>query len=330
MNIVSRIDRFDTVPMADKIDLKRLRYFVAVAEAGSFTRAAERLDMAQSHLSRQIMRLEKALGQRLFVRRARHVELTDAGLILRQEVDFIASRLDGLPERMNEAADGSIGSLCIGFTAAESFNTLTAGVISALASEEPRLSIGFCVKPRSQLMEAIVERRIQAGFVRPPASCSSEILIEELVSEPILLAVARGHRLADRERLALADIAEEPVVLCERGAAPEIYDHILAGCQSAGFNPRVIFHVPDPTCALLLASAGVAVTLVPASLRSVHAESLHFAALDGDVLHTSLALITRADEHIAGVKLVRKHALATAALQGRARLPLGSGHAGHR
>jgi len=317
MNIITRIDRFDTAPMADKIDLRRLRYFVAVAEAGSFSRAAERLDMAQSHLSRQIMRLETALGRRLFVRRARHVELTDAGLILRQEADFIASRLDGLPERMSAAADGSTGSLCIGFTGAEAFNSLTASVISALAHEEPRLSVGFCVKPRSQLMEAIGERRVQAAFVRPPASCSPEILIEELISEPILLAVARSHRLAKRERLALAEIAEEPVVLCERGAAPETYDHILTGCQGAGFNPRVIFHVPDAICALLLASAGIAVTLVPASLRAVHAESLHFAELDGDVLHTSLALITRADEHIAGVKLLRKQALAAVALMRR-------------
>ena len=88
MNLVTRIHRSDAEPILDKIDLKRLRYFTAVAEAGSFSRAAERLNVAQSLLSRQIMRLEQELGHRLFVRRARHVELTDAGQILRQETDY--------------------------------------------------------------------------------------------------------------------------------------------------------------------------------------------------------------------------------------------------
>src|SRR5262249_4868402 len=124
MNIVSRIQGADCAPILDKIDLKRLRCFMAVAEAGSFSRAAERLGMAQSHLSRQVMRLEAALGHRLLVRRPRHVELTDAGGILRQEANLISLKLDGLLERMNEARGGSVGSLCLGFTATECFHPL--------------------------------------------------------------------------------------------------------------------------------------------------------------------------------------------------------------
>jgi DNA-binding transcriptional LysR family regulator len=324
MNIVSRINGFDAVPMLEKIDLKRLRYFIAVAEAGSFSRAGQRLNVAQSHLSRQIMRLEAALGQRLFVRRARHVELTDAGQILRQETNFITSRLNGLPERMKEAAGGSIGTLCVGITLTESFNDLAAKVIAALLREEPELSLQFCVESRSCLIESIVDRRVHAGFARPPAIASPEIRIDELATEPILLAVVRTHKLAGRERIALSEIAEEPMILCERASAPEVYDDILHGCQSAGFLPRVIFHAPEPTSALLLASAGIGITLVPASLRSVHAEALHFAAVDGNISNTSLALITRSGEHIAGVKLLRRHALATATPQGARQQSLGA------
>jgi DNA-binding transcriptional LysR family regulator len=319
MNIVSRINRFDALPFLDKIDLKRLRHFIAVAEAGSFSRAAERLNMAQSHLSRQIMRLEAALGQRLFVRRARHVELTDAGQILRHETNFITCRLNGLPQRMSKAAVGSTGSLCVGFTVAGSFNSFAAGVIGALTREEPSLSLRFCVEQRTCLFEAIVDRRVQAVFARPPGTASSDVRIDELVNEPILVAVARTHRLAKREQVELSEIADESFILCDRGFAPEDYDDIIGGCQIAGFSPRVIFHTPEPSSALLLAAAGIGLTLVPASARSHHPEYLHFASLGGNILKTGLALITRADEHLAGVKLLRKHALAAAALEGAMR-----------
>jgi len=101
--------------------------------------------------------------------------------------------------------------------------------------------------------------------------------------------------------------------LWERTPAPEIYDDIIAACQKAGFSPRVISHVPEPICALLLTSAGLAVTLVPASLRSTHAGQINFIPLTNRSLNTSLALITRTDEHLSGVGLLRKHALAVAA-----------------
>src|SRR5258708_16583974 len=175
MNSISPIQGSDCGRILDKIDLKRLRCFMAVADAGSFSRAAERLGVAQSHLSRQVMRLEAALGHRLFVRRPRHVELTDSGVILRQEAKFISLKLDGLLERMNEARGGSVGSLCLGFTAAECFHPLPARVVENVARQEPRLSLSVCIEPRSSLIEAIVDRRIQACFARPPDVASSEI-----------------------------------------------------------------------------------------------------------------------------------------------------------
>ena len=315
MNIVSPIHRADAEPILNKIELKRLRYFTAVAEANSFSRAAERLNVAQSHLSRQIMRLEQALGHRLFVRRARHVELTDAGQILRQETNIIILKLDSLPERMNQALGGASGSICLGFTVAGSFNAVTAKVIETIRRKEPQISLSFCVEPRRTLIEAIADRRVQACFVRPPAVSPPEIRVDHLVTEPIVLAVNKQHRLAGQAEVHLSEAAREPFVLWQRNPAPEIYDEMMAACQKVGFSPRVMYHAPQPVCALLLVAAGVAVSLVPASLRSVHIDRVSFIPLTGESLSTSLALITRADEHMAGVKLVRKHALAAAARQ---------------
>src|SRR5260370_10952090 len=209
MNIISRIQGSDCEPILDKIDLKRLRCCMAVADAGSFSRAGERLGIAQSHLSRQVMRLEAALGHRLFVRRPRHVELTDAGAILRQEAELTSVKLDSLLEQMNEARGGSVGSICLGFTVAECFHPLPARVIENVARQEPQLSLRFCVEPRSSLIEAIVDRRIQACLARPPDVASSDIRIDHLATEPMLLAVRKDHRFAGRDEIDLSEAAAD-------------------------------------------------------------------------------------------------------------------------
>lgn len=131
----------------DKVDLKSLRYFIAVAEAGSFSRAAERMNVAQSHLSRQIMRLEAELGHRLFVRKARHVEITDVGKIFRQEADVITAKLDGVPERLNEAVNGASGSVCIGVTLATSFHSLTATIVEKVLRTDRTCHTDFASNP---------------------------------------------------------------------------------------------------------------------------------------------------------------------------------------
>src|SRR5262249_11686832 len=146
-----------------------------------------------------------------------------------------------------------------------------------------------------------------------------DIRVDNLMTEPVLLAVHKGHRLAGHDSVDLAEIAGDPVVLCERNWAPETYDALTVACQKIGFSPRVIYHAPQESCALLLASAGAAVTFVPTSARTLHADKLHFASLAGVDLTTSLALITRADEHIASVRLLRKRALGLAASETSAR-----------
>jgi DNA-binding transcriptional LysR family regulator len=310
MNFVARIRRSYAETILDKVDLKLLRFFTAVAEAGSFTRAAERLLVNQSHLSRQVMRLERALGHRLLVRRPRHVELTDAGQILLQEANFITIKLDGLQERIHQAVRGSRGSLVLGFTVADSFNPLSAKIVDALARHEPRVAMNFCFEPRESLIEAMADRRIHACFARPPAIARPDFRIDPLISEPILLAVPKHHRLAEKTKTSLSQVAHEPFVLWERDSDPEIYDDIIEACQRAGFSPRVIHHAPNPVCALLLVSAGLGVSLIPASLNSIHATRVRFVLLAGEGPNTGLALITRANEHIASVKVLRKHALA--------------------
>ena len=321
MDAAGRIHEAVCGPTLDKIDLKQLKYFMAVAEAGSFSRASVRLKIAQSHLSRQVMRLETALGHRLFVRRPRHVELTDAGQILCREAQFISLKLGSLPQRMNEADAGSIGSLCLGLTAAECFHGLLAKIVESVLRDEPRLSLSFRVETPGLLLERLLDRSIHAYFAPPPASPSAEIQIDCLEKEPLLLAVHKQHRFAAFDEIGLSEAVSEPFILCEREASPDLYDQIIKASGRAGFSPRVAAHVPHPACALLLASAGVGVTFVPLSMRSVHGGGLHFVSLAGNELNTSLVLVTRANEHVAGVRLLRKHAQAAAAVRQAALRP---------
>jgi DNA-binding transcriptional LysR family regulator len=306
------LHRLDGEPLVDRVDLKRLRYFVAVAEAGSFSRAAERAGIAQSHLSRQIMSLEGALGHRLFVRRARHVELTDAGQILLAETGHLMQRLNTLPERMNAANTGAIGSLCIGIAAAGSFHSIVARTIESFARQRPQLALKFSVAPRSQLVESVVDRKVQACFAQAPARDSPDIRVERLITEPVLIALHRSHRLAGRDHVDLADIAGDPFVMVERNCAPEFYDDVMVACQKAGFAPQLVCHTSQELGALPLVSAGMAVTLVPAFVARMNFENVHFVSIADATLNTSLDFITRTDEHMVGVSLLRKQALAVA------------------
>jgi DNA-binding transcriptional LysR family regulator len=311
MNVMP-LHRFDGEPLVDKVDLKRLRFFLAVAEAQSFSRAAERLRIAQSHVSRQIMSLEEALGHRLFVRRARHVELTDAGQVLLAETGHVMQRLNALPERMSAASAGAIGSLCIGIAAAGSFHSIVARTIESFARQRPKFVLKFSVASRSQLLESIVDRRVQACFARAPAPAWPEIRVEPLITQPMVIALPKSHRLAARDQVDLSEIAGDPFVMVERNWAPELYDDVIVACRMAGFEPQLVCHSPHELGALQLVSTGMAVTLVPAFVGGMNFENVHFASIADSALSASLEFITRNDEHSIGVRLLRKQALAIA------------------
>jgi DNA-binding transcriptional LysR family regulator len=311
MNMVPS-HRPDGERLVDKIDLKRLRYFLAVAEAESFTRAAERLHVAQSHISRQIMSLEEAIGHRLFVRRARHVELTDAGQILLAETGHVMQRLNTLPERMNAASAGAVGSLCIGIATAGSFHSVVARTIESFVRHRPQFVLKFSVASRSQLLESVVDRRVQACFARAPALASPDIRVEPLITQPMVIALPKSHRLAGRDQVDLSEVADDPFVMVERDWAPELYDDVIGACQKAGFEPRLVCHSPHELGALQLVSAGIAVTLVPAFVGDMNFGNVRFVSIADTTLNANLDFITRTDEHMIGVRLLRKQALAIA------------------
>jgi DNA-binding transcriptional LysR family regulator len=276
--------------------------------------------VGQPHLSRQVMELESDLRHRLFVRRSRHVELTDAGRALLQATCKLFAEIDRIPQLLNEASNGFLGSLCIGFMESASFTCLPAKIIEALMRNAPHLALSFCRRARTQLIEGILERRIQAAFVRPPAVVPPNVKVDHLQTERMLLAHNMSDLVPDCSEVGYAELAEMttiPFILWRRDNAPEIYDGLIEACLKCGYSPRVLFHMPRSIPALFLASRGVGLTPVPESMKSMNIEGLHFVPFASDVLSTALALITRADEQAESVKILRRHALACANAQAR-------------
>lgn len=279
------------------LDLRRLRYFMAVADAESFRRAAERLGMAQPPLSQQIMALEHQLGQRLFIRHARTIELTDAGRALHDMAAPLLDSAASIPARIDRAARGREGVLCIGFTPGASLHPLLPAALRSFRNDAPNVDLIFEELDTVPLCDRVSDGEVHLALIRPPAPVRDRLRVEHVFKEPIFAAVPHTHRLADASTAALADFADDDIVLFERSLAPAIYDSILEACKEAGFVPRIVHHAPQKTSAMMLAAGGAGVTFVPASMRGIHGGSLKLVGLDGPEPMADLAIATRYGEH---------------------------------
>ncbi len=277
-------------------DLRRLRYFVAVAETGGFRLAADRIGIAQPPLSQQIMALEKELGQQLFMRHARSIELTDAGRALLAEAVPLLERADAIPLRVRRAAEGAQGMLCIGFTSATSFHPFLPQLLRAYRRNAPGVAVSFVEDETVSLCDRVAEGRVAAAIIRPPAPARERLIVKPLLDESVMAAVPRDHPLAERRALALTELAAEDLVLFERALAPGLYDAILAACVAAGFSPQIAHHAPQKTSALMLAAGGAGIALVPGSLTGIHADDLVMVPLAGAQPIAPMAIAMRERE----------------------------------
>lgn len=291
-------------------DLRRLRYFLAVAETASFRQAAQALGMAQPPLSQQIMALEKQLGERLFIRHSRNVELTDAGRVLLAEAEPLLARAAEIPERLRRAAAGRIGTLHLGFTPALAHHPLLPKLLRSFRAEAPEIELRFKEADTDFLCREVTAGRIKAAFIRPPVPAYERLRVDKLVDEPLKLAVPASHRFADGTAVPLTALADEDVVMFERALAPDLYDAIMAACAKAGFSLRVVHHAPQKVSAMMLAAGGAGITIVPASLEGVHGDALRMVAIDGMQPTAEIALATHSGEHSAPPIAFRRLCLA--------------------
>lgn len=284
------------------MDIRALRYFVAVAETGHMTRAAEQLGIQQPPLSVQIKTLERELGVLLLRRHPRGVALTDAGRLFQAEAARMLQDMEAMKQRMTRVAKGQAGTLAVGFTSSAAAHRFMPEALRAFRRAHPDVELQLREDNAAELTEALAAGRLHCGLLRVPVARPEGLVFETLLREPVLVAMPSDHRLAlarhkDSRPLPLAKLCEEGIILVRRPGAPGLYAELLALCHAKGLRPRVVAEVDRMMTNLNLVAAGVGLSVVPASMAGVHAHAVAYARLaDGGQLDAPLTLVSRAGE----------------------------------
>jgi DNA-binding transcriptional LysR family regulator len=265
------------------MELRHLRYFIAVAEEGHVTRAAERLGMQQPPLSQQIRALERELDVQLFRRRPRGVELTDAGSALLAEARAIMSHIDHACAAARRTARGEQGRIAVGFTSSAPFHPFVPRVIRAYRDAFPLVGLTLEEGGTMELVDDLREERIDVAFVRTAIADQQGLVVSPLLQEAMVLALPRAHRLARRasKAVSLKALAEETFIVYRRHNGPGLYDAIVSACNAAGFSPRVGQEAPRIVSTLNLVAAGLGISLVPESLQRMRMDGVVFRRISG-------------------------------------------------
>jgi DNA-binding transcriptional LysR family regulator len=261
------------------VELRHLRYFVAVAEEMNVTRAAVRLGIAQPPLTQQIKLLERELGVQLLVRIGRRITLSEAGRLFLAEARAVLDRAGQAIAVARSAGHGETGTLRIGFTGSAGFNPSVTSILSTFRAEWPLVSLSLEESRTSTLLDALSVGRIDAAFVRPPVNCDG--IADRFVStEPLVLAVPARHHLADRQSARLAELRNEAFVLYSRNGGYGLSEMVVAACVGAGFQPLVAQNSPQMTSTINLVAASIGIAIVPSCMRSLRPDAVRFLDID--------------------------------------------------
>ncbi len=262
------------------MELRHLRYFVAVAEARTFTLAAARLGIQQPPLSQQIRMLEKELGFALFKRVPKGVELTAGGRVFLDEATAILASVKRAGQRASSAAHGKMGKLSLGFTSSAITHSLAPRLIRGFRLAYPDVELEFQEGSAAKLIQSVADGSVDIGTVRKPVSRPDGVGFRVLLNEPMMLVLPATHRLAraagkgkkgQTGLLSLRDLKGEAFILTRRPGAPGMYADLISACHRAGFTPKIAAEVENMLTNVALVAAGIGVSAVPESMRDIHA-----------------------------------------------------------
>ncbi|MGI9026132.1 MAG: LysR substrate-binding domain-containing protein [Burkholderiaceae bacterium] len=274
------------------MELRHLRYFVAVAEECSFTRAAERLHISQPPLSQQIAALEDELGTALLTRTSRRVELTAAGAAFLEHAHAILERADQARSHARAIGSGGAGRLEIGLSGSLLLGPMPR-IIAAYRRSHPGVEVILHEMTPAAQLSGLRDRKIDLSFTRTAAS--DELLASELAwTDPVVVAMPRGHRLHKRRRLELADLKDERFVMLRLDSSG-FAKYLHACCLEAGFVPHVSQQVVESQAIPSLVAAGLGVALVPASLERVHRRGVAYRNLAHNAPRADVYAVQRKD-----------------------------------
>jgi DNA-binding transcriptional LysR family regulator len=275
------------------MELRRLRYFVAVAEELSFRRAAEKLNLAQPPLSAQIKSLEQELGVRLLDRTTRSVALTHAGRVFLEEARAVLAAAANAERRAREAAHGLVGTLRLGVMAPTANATL-ARILRRFRKEFPSVELSISDLSIPEQFRRLRAHELDMGLARPPVPFP-ELDFEFVEEAQQVLALPAGHRLAAKRPIAWGDFDGEALVMVHPAMQHGYYDAFLAACAKAGAKPRVTQYANDIQTKLWLVSAGFGIAPTTKTMAEMRRPGLVFRRLPPGLPPVQTVLAWRRD-----------------------------------
>ncbi|HEY1947700.1 MAG TPA: LysR substrate-binding domain-containing protein [Bryobacteraceae bacterium] len=277
------------------IELRHLRYFVAVAEELHFGRAAQRLHLAQPPLSQQIRKLEEILGHALFARTSRAVKLTSAGEVF---LDRARRTLRNVEEDLEEARSvgrGEAGNLTVGFIGSSMLTPLPA-MLGRYRKQYPRVHLQLREFYTSFVLQGLLKGTLDAGIPRDGGPAEG-LDVETLFSEPYVAVLPAKHPLARLKTLSAADLRDEPFVFYSQTAGNRAYEKPVSLCEEHGFRPHVVQEAPHWLTILRLVGAGLGVSIGPACVERIAAPDVVCRSLRGATVSSDIELAYRSGEN---------------------------------
>jgi len=275
------------------MELRQLRYFVAVAEELHFRRAAERLHISQPPLSHQIQALETEMGCLLLTRTRRRVELTPAGAAFLRDARAILAELDAAVATARQIHSGQTGRLRINFVGS-ALLSIVPGAVQRFRDARPEVEVELRERPTVDQVRAVLDGVVDVGLVRQPIEPHRDLRVHTVAREPTFVAVPANHPLASLDTVPLARVAAEPLVLFPREQAPGFHDLLMSALAGTGVAPRVVQYAPETQTIIGLVAAGIGVSLVPASERRLAIEGVAYRPVP-EAPDVELAAISRVD-----------------------------------
>lgn len=281
------------------MELRHLRYFVAVAQTLHFGRAARRLNISQPPLTQQIHNLEEELGVQLFDRSTRKVVLTAEGELFLKRAEAILHQAEQASAEVRRAAQGGGETLVVGYMGSAILREIIP-LLREFHARFPRVKVEFAIMRSDEQYEALLDGRIDVGIVDLTVQPMSErfrthhVDYELVVHERLCLAVNPGHTLVGRDSVNVSELRDEAFVTLQRHLFPSNYDKIVSQCQQAGFRPDIVAMSEQTDVLLAYVAAGVGVALVPACTESSWQTEVCFIPLE-PVATVDVHLIISAD-----------------------------------
>ncbi len=285
------------------LELKDLRYFVAVAEEGHVTRAAERLGIEQPPLSIRIKALEQHLDVQLFRRKPRGMELTDAGHMLLEEARHVLIRLEHAVAATQAVARGQQGRLRIGIAPTAPFHPFVPRCIRSFRGRYPQVVVTISEGLSDEVRQQLVEKRIDVAFVRVAEMRDDSLRVDMLLEEPLIAALPASHLLARQGTILSLEALRLDAFVLYGPPGTGLYDETVRACNAAGFTPVIGQVAPRITSTLGFVAAGMGVALVPASMRRVAVDGIAYRDFGSSVRAKAvLGVAWRRNESIAVVR----------------------------